>query len=446
MDRILIVDDEKNYLTMLRVLFSEEGYEVFTALSADEALKILEENEIDIILTDVKMPRLSGMEFLERIKLINPIIPVILMTAYGTIEMAVSAMKKGAFDYITKPFKNEDLLRIVYQGLALYRLKKENLLLKSQLGAQYSFGNIVGKSKAMKEVFDLVRRVAPTKATVLITGESGTGKELVAKAIHYNSPRKDGPFVSVSCSALSPSLLESELFGHEKGAFTGAISSRKGRFELADKGTLFLDEIGDIPLDIQVKLLRVIQEKNFERVGGNKNIAVDVRIIAATNRDLKKAIKEGSFRDDLYFRLNVVHINLPPLRKRKEDIPLLVNTFLERFKKEVGRPELSISPEALHKLYNYDWPGNVRELENVIESAVILAKGDVIEPHDLVGELSSEDEKFLETDLPRYLERIERELIERALRESDNVQVQAAKKLGITKSLLQYKMKKYGLK
>ncbi len=453
METILVVDDERNFLVVLKSLLEEEGYEVLTAADSLVALDVVEHTDLDAVVTDMKMPHLDGIGLLERIKKINPDLPVIMMTAYGTIEKAVEAMKKGAYDYITKPFSNEELKVTIRKAVDIYRLVKENRYLNQELRNQYNFGNIVGKSKPMQEIFSLIQKVAKTRATVLITGESGTGKELVARAIHYNSPRQNKPFISVNCAALPESLLESELFGHEKGSFTGAVSMRKGRFELADKGTLFLDEVSEMSPTLQVKLLRVLQEREFERVGGTKTLKVDVRIIAASNRDLKEEVEAGHFREDLFYRLNVVHIHLPPLRERPDDIPLLVAHFLQKYAQEVGRQRVEISPEALNLIYTYTWPGNVRELENAIERAVILSSGQEITPEHLPPHLFQSQQSYSDIfkqipttlTLPQILEEVEVKLIRRALAQANYVQSKAAKILGITKSLLQYKIKKYNL-
>jgi len=452
METIMIVDDEKNYLVVLEALLGNEGYEIITADNAPDALRIIREYDLDLVITDMKMPGMNGMELLDEAKKIDYERPIIIMTAYGTIEMAVEAMKKDAYDYITKPFKNEELKLTIKKALEKYRLVKENRLLNKALSDRYRFGNIIGKSKPMLNVYDLIRKVSQSKASVLITGPSGTGKELIANAIHYNSPRKDRPFVSINCGALTETLLESELFGHEKGAFTGAISMKKGRFELADGGTLFLDEVGEMPASLQVKLLRVLQEMKFERVGGTRTIKVDVRILSASNRDIKGDVEAGLFREDLFYRLNVIHIEVPSLRERGEDIRLLVNHFIEKYGVDEEKKRIELSPEAWKFLYNYSWPGNIRELENVIERAVVLNSGGVIRPEDLPGNLSGEEqeldiERFIPLNAPlqKTLEQIEEKLIRRALKECNNVQSHAAEMIGITKSLFQHKMKKYNI-
>jgi two-component system NtrC family response regulator len=387
MNTVLIVDDERNYLAVLEELLSEEGYQVITAEGARNGLECIEENDLDVVITDMKMPGMDGMEFMERLQLRQPDLPVIMMTAFGSVEKAVEAMRKGAFDYILKPFKNEQLKLTISKAIGHYKLVRQNRELARELQGKYHFGNIIGKSPQMQRIFELIEKVAPTKATVLITGDSGTGKELVARAIHYNSPRKDRPFISVNCGALPETLLESELFGHERGAFSGAISQRKGRFELAHEGTLFLDEISEMSPPLQVKLLRILQEMEFERVGGSHTLKVDVRVVAASNRNLKEESAAGRFRSDLYYRLNVVHVQLPSLSQRRDDLPLLVNHFFTKNARENRQEPISISSGAMERLLEYNWPGNVRELENVIERAIILSDGHQIQIKDLPSEV-----------------------------------------------------------
>jgi len=454
MDTILVVDDEVNYLTVMEALLGEAGYEVLTSSSAPEALKIMGGADLDLLLTDMKMPKMSGIELLEKSHRLYPDFPVIIMTAFGTVEKAVEAMKKGAFDYILKPFKNEEILLTIAKALEHRHLILQNLMLSQELEKKYGFPNIVGDSRVMQEILALVKRVAPSRATVLVTGESGTGKELIARAIHQCSTRASKTFISVNCAALTETLLESELFGHERGAFTHAVAMRKGRFELADGGTLFLDEVAEMSQALQVKLLRVLQEMEFERVGGARTIKVDVRMVAASNRDLKEEVEAGRFREDLFYRLNVVHLHMPPLRQRQEDIPLLATHFIHKYVQENVRGKMRITPEALKLLGQYPWPGNVRELENVMERAVILCHNSLITPQDLPRELASaaaestlEIDRFIPTHipLPEALDRIEEQMIRRALEQSNQVQVRAAEMLGITKSLLQYKLKKYHL-
>jgi two-component system NtrC family response regulator len=452
METILIVDDEKNYRVVLEALLGPEGYEIITVDKSSEALRLFREADLDLIITDMKMPGLSGMELLEECNKINPELPVIMITAYGTIEMAVEAMKKNAYDYITKPFQNEQIKLTVKKALEKYRLIKQNRLMSEALSDRFKFRNIVGKSKPMLKIYDIVDKVSRSKASVLITGPSGTGKELIAKAIHYGGPGKDRPFISVNCGALTETLLESELFGHEKGAFTGAVAMRKGRFELADEGTLFLDEIGDMPPSLQVKLLRVLQETEFERVGGVRTIKVNVRVISASNRNIKEEVAEGTFREDLYYRLNVINIEVPPLKERLDDIPLLVKHFIEKYKNNEGISKMELAPEVWKLLYDYSWPGNVRQLENVIERAVVLNSNGVISLDDLPEELTETEadfdvDRFIPPNVPLQiaLERIEERLIMRALAQCNNVQSHAAKTLGITKSLIQHKMRKHNI-
>ncbi len=396
METILIVDDEKNYLLVLEDLLSEEGYQVVTADSAKEGLEFAESHELDAVLTDMKMPGMDGMAFLDRIHALKPDLPVVMMTAYGTVEKAVEAMRKGAFDYILKPFENEELKLTVQKAIDHYHLICKNRILTQELQERYQFSNIIGKSAVMQKIYQLIEKVAPTKATVLITGESGTGKELIARAIHYNSTRADAPFISVNCGALPETLLESELFGHEKGAFSGAVSQRKGRFELAHSGTLFLDEITEMSFPLQVKLLRILQEMEFERVGGSQTLKVDVRIVAASNRDLKEEVAAGRFRSDLFYRLNVVRIHLPPLRERTDDIPLLVSHFIMKHSQGADPCNIMVEPDALRVLLDYQWPGNVREIENVVERAIILSNGSRITTKDLPVEVRGSDEPAAE--------------------------------------------------
>ncbi|KPK00417.1 MAG: Fis family transcriptional regulator [Desulfobacterales bacterium SG8_35] len=458
MNTILVVDDEPNYLIVLSELLKEEGFEVITAQRGAEGLKIVEDNDLDLVITDMRMPGMDGLELLRSVKSYNKDLPVIMITAFGEVEKAVVAMKAGAYNYLAKPFNNEELLLNIRKAIEHYSLLRENLRLRDEARVRYGFSSIVGKNARMREIYQLIEKVAPTPASVLITGESGTGKELVARAIHINSTRENSPFISVNCAALPETLLESELFGHERGAFTGAVSMRKGRFELADSGTLFLDEIADIPLPLQAKLLRVLQERSFERVGGTHSISVDVRIITATNRELKDEVDEGRFREDLYYRLNVLHIHLPPLRERADDIPMLTDHFINKFAKMLKKPDLRISGEALRYLVGLPWEGNVRELENTIERAAILCSGDVIQIEDVHPDVTGgkkeanwspdvDFEKFIPANLPlpEVLNGVEEQMVKRALEDAGFVQARAAENLGITKSLLQYKMKKFGL-
>ena len=450
---ILIIDDEKNYLLILQTLLEEEGYTVTAISDPETALAFLEESEVDVIVTDMKMPKISGRDVLEQVKKSWPHIPVLIMTAFGSIESAVEVMKYGAFHYITKPFANDEILLSINNAAELSHAHQQYRLLQQAMEDRYGVHKIVGRSHAIRDVLVMVDRAAPSRSTVLITGESGTGKELVARAIHYASPRKGKPFVSVNCMALSPGVLESELFGHEKGSFTGAVALRRGRFEQADGGTLFLDEVADLTMDLQVKLLRVLQERRFERVGGGEEIEVDIRVVAATNKDLATLVGQGKFRDDLYYRLNVVQIPLPPLRERREDIPLLVAHFVEKVTDENDMPPKTFSTEALNYLTGYEWPGNIRQLENVVESCLVLVPGSVIDVDNLPAEIRDEESQFKSAvdllpfplDLADTLEKIEAALVRRALVRADLVQVKAAEYLGISKSLLQYKLKKYGI-
>ena len=455
---ILIVDDEPNYLIILSELLKDEGFDVFTASSGKEGLDICKNSDIDLILTDMQMEGMDGMELLSNVKEFNPGLPVIVITAYADVEKAVKAMQAGAFGYLSKPFANDELLVNINKAVSHYALIKENQRLRSQLKSADSFSGIVGKNKRMKKIYQLIQKVSPTPASVLISGESGTGKELVARAIHNNSPRENKPFIAVNCAALAANLLESELFGHEKGAFTGAATMRKGRFEVADGGTIFLDEISEIPLELQSKLLRVLQEKTFERVGGTKTIKVDVRVVSATNKDLKEEVSAGKFREDLFYRLNVIHLHLPPLRERLDDLPLLVDAFIEKYRKVLNLESLSVSSEATKLLLKLPWEGNVRELENTIERAAILCSDGVIDVEDVQPEemYSSENGWQPGSDLSQMIPEsvtlnevlyaIEEKMLIKALEDTNYVQTRAAEQLGITKSLLQYKMKKYNLK
>ena len=454
MENILIVDDEKHYPMIIGEILQEEGYRTFTASSGMEALDLLDTQLIDLVLTDVKMPGMTGIYLLEKIKELKPDMPVIIMTAFGSVEKAVEAMHKGAYTFILKPFENEALIAHIAKAISVYKIVEENHILKDAMRTRYQFDNIIGKSKPMQELYEIIQKVAPTNASVLIEGESGTGKELVAKSIHYNSPRKNKSLVAVNCSAFAESLLESELFGHEKGAFTGAANMKKGRFELADKGTLFLDEIGELPMTLQVKLLRVLQERSVERVGGTMAIPVDFRLIAATNKILEDEVQKGNFREDLYYRLNVVKTTIPPLRDRKEDTLLLINHFIKKYTSEAGSVSrvTGINRKAAQILCDYEWKGNVRELENVIERAVILSSGNLISPTDLPIQLRQSSGTALQLDgipdgvgLSETLAAVEKRMIQRAMKLSGNVQTKAAQLLGIGKSGLNQKLKKFNL-
>ena len=447
--RILIVDDEKVQREILEGFLVKQGYQ---AKAEEDGLKALEKfrsGDFDLVLTDYRMPGMDGIQLLREVRRLNPEAVVVIMTAYGTVGTAVAAMKEGAYDYLTKPIDLDELLLLIQRVEREVSLGQENRELKEQLREKFKVDFIVSASRRMEEALNLIGRVSQSPATVIILGESGTGKELIARAIHYSSARADKPFVKVNCAALPESLLESELFGHEKGAFTGAVARRIGRFEQADQGSIFLDEIGDLFPALQMKLLRVLQEKEFERLGSNQTIKSDVRVIAATNRNLEEAIKKGTFREDLYYRLNVVTISLPPLRERKEDIPLLVEHFLKKYNRENNKKVNSLSKEARDLLLRYEYPGNVRELENIIERAVVLCRGDTLTTQDLPLNLrDSKTETALERaregrSLPDTLEEIERQLIAKALERSGGVQTKAAEELGISERVLRYKMKKY---
>jgi DNA-binding NtrC family response regulator len=448
MATILIVEDEAKMRRLLELNLGEEGWSTFSSGDAEEGLKILGREAIDLVLTDFKLPGMNGLEFLQSIRRVNAEVPVILMTAYGSVETAVEAMRKGASNYVLKPFSLEEIKLVVRKELDVRQLQSENRTLREELGKRYDYPNIVAKSSRMQEVLAAVERVAPTNSTVLIGGESGVGKELIARAIHQHSKRATGPFIKINCTAIPENLLESELFGYEKGAFTGATNSKPGKFELADKGTLFLDEIGDVPTATQAKLLRVLQEREFERLGGTRTIKVDVRMIAATNRDLRAALEQGTFREDLYYRLNVVPIDVPPLREHKEDIPGLVEHFLEEYSAQNGKQLRGIAPSAMQTLTGFHWPGNVRELQNIIERAVTFARSDRIEAGDI--QLDSEPSKgdagakgFLPAGMT--LDSWEDEMIREALRRANGNKSQAARLLGLTRNALRYRLSKIGI-
>src|SRR5580704_11362763 len=379
---ILVVEDEAKMRRLLELQLDEEGFVVHSAADAETGLQLLAREKPDLVVTDLRLPGMSGLEFLQAVKRVNAALPVVVMTAYGTVESAVEAMKVGASDFVTKPFSLAELVLVIRKELDSHRLREENRSLREELGHRYAYDNIVAQSDKMQAVLAMVERVAPTNSTVLLGGESGVGKDLIARAIHEHSHRASGPFVKINSTAIPETLLESELFGYEKGAFSGAAGSKQGKFELADKGTLFLDEIGDVPGPIQVKLLRVLQDREFERLGSTKTLKVDVRLIAATNRDLRAALEDGTFRDDLYYRLNVVAIDIPPLRKHKEDIPGLADFFLQKFARESGKPLQGITPQAMQLLMDFHWPGNVRELQNILERGVTLSTGAMLDVAD----------------------------------------------------------------
>ena len=476
---ILVVDDELSMREFLQILLEKEGYRVVTTGGGKSAINLFEKSDFDMVISDIRMPDMDGLEVLKAVKEISPDVAVLMITAFASMETAVHAMKLGAFDYITKPFKVDEIRYVIKNALERQSLHRENILLKKELKTRYGFANIIGSHERMIEIYDLIQRIAPSRANVLVLGESGTGKELVAKAIHYNSPRKDAPFVTINCGAIPETLLESELFGHKKGSFTGAISNKLGLFSAANTGTIFLDEIGDVPLSIQVKLLRVLQEKTIRPVGGLEDLPVDVRIIAASNHDLTQEVIKGTFREDLFYRLNVITIEMPPLKERRSDIPILANYFLEKYNKELGKSIQKVSSEAMHLLEQYDYPGNVRELENFIERAVALEITNVVlpeslPPHVFKTSLSKEIIPSLSNisfnvnpapsldsnynggqpifklqispegiDLEQILEKIEKSLILQALEKAGGVKKKAAKYLGISFRSFRYRLMKY---
>jgi two-component system response regulator PilR (NtrC family) len=457
MSRILVVDNEKSMREMLSIALEKEGYEVETARNGEVAVEMVEKSGFDVVITDINMPRSNGIDVLDAVNRVRPETPVIMMTGYASPETAVETMKKGAYDYITKPFNMEDFKLIIRNASEKKQLKEENTYLKYALKDKYQFGNIIGKNEGMRKVFEYIEKVSNSNATVLVGGESGTGKELVAKALHYNSSRKNYPFISINCGAMPENLLESELFGHEKGAFTSADSTKIGLMEVANKGTFFLDEVYDAPLTIQVKLLRVLQEREITRVGGTKPIKVDLRIIAATNRDLAEGVKEKIFREDLYYRLKVIAIELPPLRKRKEDIALLVQHFINKYNEQHDKDHKiqGIHPDALKCLENYEWPGNIRELENTIERAVVLETEDLIGISSLPEEIfqaPSPSENLIPSiagddpvDLEKTLDNIEKSMLLGALSKSDGMINKAAKLLNLSFRSMRYRVKKHNI-
>jgi two-component system response regulator PilR (NtrC family) len=453
MEKILIIDDEKSILDLLSVVFEKEGYHVETSLAATRAVDLMGHKDFDLIISDIKMPKMNGMELLKYVRENRPDIPVVMITAYGTIKQAVEALKAGAMDYVVKPFDVEELKIIVAQGLEKKRLKEENIFLKKELKKKYDFENMVGKSKTMKEIYSLIEKVALTDSTVLISGESGTGKEMAARAVHFLSPRRERAFVSLNCGALPENLLESELFGHVKGSFTGAVATKKGMFEIAEKGTLFLDEVSEMSPWTQVKLLRSLQDKKIRRVGGTEEIPVDVRIIAATNQNLQQRMDDGKFREDLFYRLNVISFEMPPLRKRREDISLLVTHFLEKYCKGMGRPVKRIAPEVFSVFESYPWPGNVRELENTIERVVAIEERETITRESLPKEMLLPNKRqdvslSLQRgfDLNAKMDEISNHYVQQALVESRGNLKEAANLLGINYRSLRYLIDKHGLK
>jgi DNA-binding NtrC family response regulator len=453
METILIIDDEKSLLDLLTVVFKKEGYAVKSALSASGGFEILAKEEVDLVVTDIKMPGADGMDILRYVRENQPDLPVILITAYGSIAQAVEALKAGALDYVVKPFDVEELKIIVGRGLAAKRLKQENILLKRDLKDRYGFEQMIGKSRPMQEIYILIEKVASTDSTVLITGESGTGKEMAARAVHLQGARRDNPFVSINCAALPENLLESELFGHVRGSFTGAVSDKKGMFELAQRGTLFLDEVGEMSPWTQVKLLRALQERKVRRVGGADEIPVDVRIIAATNQDLKKRIGEGKFREELYYRLNVISVDMPPLRRRVEDIPILISHFLQKYCDKMGKRPKRFTPDVVGLLETYPWPGNIRELENVIERIVAIEDRETVTVNCLPQEILSPQKKKLETqelfapgfNLTHHLDAITKKYIQEALVLAGGNLQKAAPLLGLSYRTIRYLIGKYDL-
>ena len=449
MPTILIIEDEAKMRRLLELNLGEDGFKTLSAPDAETGLKLLASEQIDLVLTDLKLPGRSGLELLQAAKRQNAALPVVVMTAFGSVETAVDAMKAGATDYVLKPFSLAEMRMVVRKELDVFRLREENRSLREALGEKYSHPNIVARSAKMQQVLAIVERVAPTNSTVLLGGESGVGKDLVAHVIHEKSRRASGPFVKINSTAIPENLLESELFGYEKGAFTGATSSKPGKFELADKGTLFLDEIGDVPPVTQVKLLRVLQEREFERLGGTRTVKVDVRLVAATNRDLRAALEDGTFREDLYYRLNVVPIDIPPLREHKEDIPDLANLFLKKFCGDAGREVTVISPEAANLLMSHHWPGNVRELQNIIERACAMAKTNKIEPADIHLDSAPRNKTAAPGDgfLPpgMTLDQWEDDMIREALKRAGGNKSQAARLLGLSRNALRYRLSKIGI-
>lgn len=447
--RILVVEDEDKLRRVIELQLTDAGYEVDQAASGEDALRYLD--RADLVLTDLKLPAMDGIEVLTHARRLNPQAPVILMTAFGTVETAVEAMKKGAADFLLKPFSLDHLSTVVEKALEVRSLRAENQQLKHELARRYQFDNIVGRSEAMKEIFGTIVRIAPSRATVLLCGESGTGKDLIARAIHYHSPRRDKPFVKINCTAIPENLMESELFGYEKGAFTGAQQAKPGKFEQADGGTVMLDEIGDVPPAIQVKLLRILQEREFERLGSNKTRQIDVRVLAATNVDLRQALEQGRFREDLYYRLNVLPVNVPALRERKEDIPFLARHFVEGFARESQRAGVRLSEEALEKLMGYHWPGNVRELENVIERSVLLCATDTLTAADIKLDLAPRSRTAAAGGEAMFvpegmtLDEYEQAIIREAMRRAQGNKSQAARLLGLTRNALRYRLDQMGM-
>lgn len=444
--RVLVVDDEEKLRRVIELQLSSAGFEVEKAGSAEEALKLVD--RADLVLTDLRLPGIDGLELLAAIRRQNLHAPVVVMTAFGTIENAVEAMKAGAVDFLLKPFSLDHLMAVINKAFEVRALRDENRQLREELGRRYEFDNIVGRSDAMQEIFATVMRVAPTRATVLLAGESGVGKDLIARAIHFHSPRRDRPFVKINCTSIPENLMESELFGYEKGAFTGAIGTKPGKFEQADTGTVFLDEIGDVPPSIQVKLLRILQEREFERLGSNKTRHIDVRVVAATNQDLRVALEQGTFREDLYYRLNVVPMNIPPLRERKQDIPFLAEHFIRKLAADSGSQVTCVTSAGLNKLMEYHWPGNVRELENAIERSLVMCTGTELDAADIKLDTARRQRPAgVDYALPdgMTLDQYEQEIIRDALRRAEGNKSQTARLLGLTRNALRYRLTQMGL-
>ena len=447
--KLLVVDDEASHRKMIEAVLSDEGYEIKQADDGQVAIDAVENGFFDLILLDIRMRKVGGIEALNRIKEISPGIPIIIMTAYASVDTAVDALKAGAYDYLTKPLDIEELKILVQKALRFHQLEKENIYLKERLNDRFDFSNIIGHGPAMKKLFETMALVAPSDATVLIFGESGTGKELIADAIHQNSPRRERPFIKVNCAALPETLLESELFGHEKGSFTGAVARKQGRFQLAHKSSILLDEVAEMAPTTQAKILRVLQEREFEPLGSTQTIKVDTRVIAATNKNLEEEIKAGRFREDLYYRLNVVGLEVPPIRERREDISLLTDFFLKRYAKRNKRILKGFTPRAIDLLMRYEWPGNVREIENVVERAVIMARGEMITPAEFPEILQQLDPEvkatYVNLSPGRTLKDVEKDMIIRTLEETEGNRTHAAKILGISRRTLQLKLKEYGI-
>ncbi len=447
--RILIIEDEERLRRVVELQLRSAGFEVDQARSVEDGLTLT--STADLILTDLRLPGMTGLDLIAQLRRQNSMVPVIVMTAFSSVETAVEAMRAGALDFLPKPFSMDHLMTVVQKALEFRALRNENRNLREQLGARYDFANIIASSPSMVEILETVKRVAATRSTVLLTGESGVGKDLIARAIHYHSPRRDKPFVKIDCTAIPENLMESELFGYEKGAFTGAAQSKPGKFEQADTGTAFLDEIGDVPLPVQVKLLRILQDRELERLGSNKTRQVDVRVIAATNADLRIALEQGAFREDLFYRLNVMPIVIPPLRERREDIPALAGRFVRKFSQDLGSAVDSISPEAIEVLRNHHWPGNIRQLENVIERSILLCQGTTLEARDIKLDNAAKPRATAGTGEGHFLpegmtlDEYEQSILREALRRASGNKSQAARMLGLTRNALRYRLTQMGI-